>query len=129
MSNSESGYIQENVFGLEDPDNWGCEIQVYSVGHKVMQIGCRSIKTHIEIAFNSVEYFSGATKWNGANFRLHSREECIELLTKIHPSIQESIQFFLENDMFFWKLYSIQTKEGNMVQILSAKGHLVTENQ
>ena len=119
--------IQDNVFELEDADNWGCTIEIYVSGHS--QLVIRAYNQHLDksirISFHSVEYFSGAMNWVGANFHLHSRDECTKFLSKYRPPFQKIVKMLKDNDAmdaFYWKLYSIPTKEGNTIQIIAAGG-------
>ena len=119
--------IQENIFGLEDPDNWGCTVDYYISGHS--QLGIRAYNKNldmsIKLGFEGVEYFSGAIRWEGANFRLHSRDEIIKFWINYRPSFQNIVNMVTESNMmdtFNWKLYSILTNEGNLIQVIAING-------
>lgn len=133
MSNNELEKIQENIFGLEDPDSWGCKVDYYISGHS--QLGIRAynenLDENINLGFEDVEYFSGSIDWTGANFCLHSREECIKFWTNYRPGFQNTVNMLVESNMmrmFKWKLYSIPTNEGNLVYIIAGNGGLSHAN-
>lgn len=130
MSNDDSEKIQENIFGIEDPDNWVCTVDSYISGHSYLVIRAynENLDKAIKFGFEGIEYFSGAIRWEGANFRLHSQSDCVKLLLNHRPSYNEIItQLQEQNDMdtFKWKLYSILTSEGNLIQLIAINGGIL----
>jgi hypothetical protein len=120
--------VKENVFNFENPENVSCSVWNYTHSHSWLQIKAYSfeLKQDFLIHFNDVHYFSGAIGWLGANFRLHSRNQCIKLLTKHNPSFIEVVNMLTTDDLmnrfFHWRLYSIPTSTGNIIQIIADEG-------
>lgn len=133
MSNNELEKIQENVLNLDDPKNWYCNVWSYEVDHQMLNIQIKNTNDParlIDIHFTSVEYFSGAVRWAGANLHIHPQPECMELLLKHRPDLKDIVHYSKETykpnkSTSYWKLFSILTNEGTIVQIISASSGLV----
>ena len=125
MNDKDTDTIQDNVFSIVDADNCFCEVYIYTTSHDEMIIKVSMTEDVLKLYFIDTQYFSGTMNWKGANFRLHPHKECLELLERYKP---ELVKFYRDVGMLdapFYKLYSVETKEGNIVQIIAANGGIV----
>lgn len=102
--------MSSNIFNLPNPGTWSCRILNLAPGHGLLTIKLtnRSVKTIVsQIEFVHVEYFAGWTVWKGANFRVGTESELVDLARRITPtykmlSDQEllSLSPFVHNSLF-----------------------------
>jgi hypothetical protein len=125
MNDRETNTIQNNVFDIADADSHSCEVYIYETSHDVLIVKVTMPENSIKISFTETQYFSGTMTWQGANFRLHPHKECLELLERYKP---ELVKFYRDLGMLdapFYKLYSVETKEGNLIQIIAASARVI----
>ena len=76
-----------NVFEITDSETYECIIWGYYAGHSQMYV--RVYKPPFEtgetfyLGFYTVIYFEGPTRWKGANFRLGTLDDRVNLLQRI----------------------------------------------
>lgn len=72
----------KNNLLIENPNAATCSIYSYVLGHSEMCIAVYGTqdKPSRFIVFSFVEYFSGSTHWKGANLKIGTDDECIEIL-------------------------------------------------
>jgi hypothetical protein len=123
--------IQENVFGFENPEECNCRLWIYDKSHSTLEIKvyCPNTQKDFSIHFGMVEYFSGAVSWVGAKFSIQPKQVCFALFQKYRPQFAE---FFIKNDLmdkFSFCLYSVDTREGSVIQIIAAIGGVVDRDE
>jgi hypothetical protein len=127
-----TGTLINNAFAFESPDQWGCQVTDYGLGHSEMGIEVsngQDIRRYVH--FSMVHYFSGTLKWMGANFQLHPWEDSLLLLQELglltnFGSAPLEIQKQIIGMMY--KLYTIKATHPNVeIQILAATGTVCQE--
>ncbi|MDX2076210.1 MAG: hypothetical protein SFZ02_07250 [bacterium] len=109
------GYIylmkgKENILGLQNPDDFSCNIHSYITSHKIMKIWIHE-KSRDSNGFlmhlTGVHYFSGFTNWHGANFRLLTDEESMAFTGSLG---RDTNGFIVEINSGVSKIYISSTK-------------------
>lgn len=65
----------EALISLDDAEKCWCQVYFYVVGHKMLCIKITNCTEPMFLFFSSVLCFAGPTTWQGANFRLGSKDE------------------------------------------------------
>ncbi len=68
----------DNIFEIQNAEQYHCNILNYSLGHRNMYIEVKNVPDKFEkfyLVFGRVLYFSGLTSWRGANVRLAPNDE------------------------------------------------------
>lgn len=106
---------QTNYFNLDKPDEWHCQLWSYGVGHSEMQVRIYNPegKYYRDLYFISVDFFSGPMSWVGANFKILSNEECLEVLRQTTVYDHLTDQSLIEDNV----LFSVDVKNSRLEQI------------
>lgn len=74
-----------NIFPLDNPQEYSCAVFLYEIGHLGMYIRVsRKKEMPFYLYFPLVRYFSGPTSWQGADFQLAAKpDEHLNWLGKI----------------------------------------------
>jgi len=110
----------ENVFQLDEPDEWSCFIQSYTSGHKMLEIRAERPDEgdHRVIRFRKVAYHSGPMTWTGANFRMFEDDAMFEFLTQ-----RQFPENWRHKDVALtYRLFQVVLEEGYDVIILANAG-------
>jgi hypothetical protein len=81
----------DELKAIEDIDDFECLVGGYQVGHStlilIVRNGLSKTRRNFYIFFENVKYFSGPLKWQGADFKQGTTEECLKRLTqaKVYP--------------------------------------------
>lgn len=116
----------ENILNLDDPDQYECFIRHFEIGHGNLHVLIRPTdnrKDKRHIVFSSVEYFSGAIRWNGANFVMRPDEETLAILHKVDRFDGVSDEKLLARRPSY-KLYEVQT-DRDVVQIVARDAQVI----
>lgn len=113
-----------NLLKLPNPDEMNCQLLSYSRGHSEMYIAVYIEGTVRYVFLDGVQYFSGPTHWQGANFRLGTDEEFMTIVRSFHMLKR------LENEHPNHRcvLYLISTQQGNDIQIIADRERLFLVN-
>ncbi|MCL4255800.1 MAG: hypothetical protein KJ043_18735 [Anaerolineae bacterium] len=99
---------QDNILGLQNPDDCSCNVDLYMAGHGVMKISIRDNWGHFFLHLEGVKYFSGFMWWDSANFRLLSDSEIGEFIKKIGAN--DISAWIIEPNSSNGKVYIAATK-------------------
>jgi hypothetical protein len=108
----------ENIFGIDNPEEYGCRIFHYQQGHSVMIVrlekGGDAAGTELYLVFESVMYFQGYLGWTGANFCTAPIEEYMSLMLKASEQVSQNELKYIEQDMSSipGRLFTVSAKEG-----------------
>jgi hypothetical protein len=82
-----------NIFGLPEPNDCRCRILEYTMGHSqlfvrvTMSSGAAVNAGEIMcLGFEGVLYFEGPMWWQGADFRIGTRDEHLAILQRVNSS-------------------------------------------
>ena len=74
----------EQLEVLQNKQEFECLVGKYEIGHSTLSLVVRNrvsrTRQNFFIVFENVKYFSGPFRWQGVNFKLATREECLERL-------------------------------------------------
>ena len=77
----------DNVFGIENPEEYTCFIEKYSAGLSRLRIkaykGQFEPEEAMNLFFGGVCYFEGHVVWQGVNFTVGEPSEALELMRKV----------------------------------------------
>ena len=93
-----------NCFNLPDPDEMKCTVWAYKVSFGVLRIKIEPASdadNAMWLTFDGAVYFEGPTQWQGANFRLGTPQEHLELRYLLGHHRYASDQQLLENAKLF----------------------------
>lgn len=76
--------LEDNIFGLENPESFSCSMRGYLTGHAMLWLEAWKTNTQREgrifLGFAMPVYIDLPVRWENANFCVASSEECIELM-------------------------------------------------
>jgi hypothetical protein len=75
--------MMENELNLENPQDWGCKVESFTVLHNIMWIRLRnrsSSQADFHLLFRHVAYFSGWQAWPGANLKIATQDEMLNYI-------------------------------------------------
>jgi hypothetical protein len=76
MSGQIIRYGIDNIYGIENPDQCICRVQLYIPSHRTLLVTIiHEDRENSYLSFGGVEYFEGTMGWVGANFKTASLEE------------------------------------------------------
>lgn len=76
---------RDNIFNLQEPNDWVCDVIEYQRGHRSMTIKIfekGKQDNYFMLSAKNIFSFSGTFMWNGANFRLLSSNESLTFLKR-----------------------------------------------
>ncbi len=112
----------KNVFGIENPHTYYCQVVNYHVGHSEMRISLRygDLDKVSYLFLAGVMYFEGTPSWSGANFTTAPQSQCVALLAKIVKD-KELVEDIADHTY----LYLIDIPDGQ-IKILAGQGEFLT---
>lgn len=117
--------MTQNIFNLDEPDQYECFVRRFYIGHGTLTVVIRRKDNRTAnryLVFSSVEYFSGAIRWYGANFTIKPDDEALALLRKVERFENYSDEKLLSPPSY--RLYEVQTKF-DKIRILAWRANLV----
>jgi len=111
-------YSETNIFGIENPEAYFCQVWRYHRSHSRLLIRCYKDKFYNEefyLLFGMVMYIEGPLSWQSADFCIGDSAECVNLL---HPRGFEEIPE--EGLLKTYRLYVVDLSDGRVVKILAA---------
>src|SRR5690606_22753871 len=112
--------VTQNIFSIDNPENYACVIRKYVVGQSVMHIEVVSNfkpPNIFYLVFYPVEYFCGPITWQGVNFEIASSEACLKVISQLERYDNIPDEKLME-DPYSLKLYQVKT-DRNTIQILA----------
>jgi len=122
----------ENVFSLPNPEELICAIDSYYSSHLAMriQISHPHNGDKYSLGFLMVRYFSGPTRWMGANFHICPWEEAARLYLELreYKDLDLAPETLQEISEKHFHLYAVSSLNPKMeIRIFAGSGGLVTE--
>lgn len=111
--------FSRNIFGLDVPQNYYCDIKGYRHNHSMMLVRVGKDELDINpffITFLEVLYFEGVFQWKGADFRIASANELKKLLRQLGYR-NKSLLVLLRHH----KLFIVETETGLKIKILASE--------
>jgi len=126
-SDPAANYPIDNIFGVNNPENYECHVKRYDSRLALLEVYTRKLDQSSEediflsFVFNAVDYFEGTMIWIGANFRVGSPEECVQIARKMPNRGDAAERSILD----FYDLFVVETPQ-LQIKILAGSGGLVT---
>ena len=116
-----------NIFRLSDPDSWYCGIIHLASGHGLLQIKLSNKTVTNEarqIEFAHAIYFSGWVTWRGADFRIGTDSEYIDVIRQGTPKYNHlSDQVLLNTHPYdYSRLFICKTVDNELIRIVANGG-------
>lgn len=115
----------DELFRLENPENWWYQVRLYIVNHRQLQIKVSNESTNETryINFAGVEFYNGPLSWSGGNISIADSEECLQVLRTI-----ETYKNYSDAELTDFALYTIKPREGRQIYILASGQPSLTED-
>ncbi len=114
------------LFPLEDPDNWVYRVQSYSSSLSQLQISVanHTLNRKYIITFVGVEFFDGPIDWSGKGFLIGDKEECLQILRKMeaHKDTEAS-------SLDIHNLFVVEPEYGHRIRIVASGRPSLTEGK
>ena len=113
--------FSNNIFGLANPQTCRCRVLGYIMGHSQLYVSV-SMPSNIGVnanealclAFEGVLYYEGPMWWQGADIRIGTRDEQLEILKRVNKSDFESTG---DNDEYALQKYRLFILDGPDAQV------------
>ena len=112
-------YSTRNIFKLENPQAYSCEILSYHRQHSDLFLKANHLSNPDKywFEFTALEYFEGPVGWRGADFCIATTDECIKLLR----NLKLDINLYLET----YSLFVVLASSGFEVKMLAQRANVV----
>lgn len=123
-----SNVLQENIFGLEQPEQLNCKVWDYTVSHKVLTIyvADENFPSSRQVIFEMVHYFSGPTRWQSAKFDLLPLQSALEMAKDFEiyegHSLEEESPESLVHLLSACRVYRVQINNQSQRELLICAG-------
>jgi hypothetical protein len=117
----------ENVFALEEAENYNCIVWRYQIAHSTLLLRLdlpnkfRDKATTYYLAFSGVYYFEGPIRWQSAAFQLGNKDELGEIVDRVEKAASMSAD---EREAFITEyshLYKVVTPDFEVKIIANRK--------
>lgn len=110
--------MKELDFPIQNASAYTCYIESFDIAHATLRIRLKHMLYNqtLTLIFSWVRYWAGPVSWTGANFKVASASDCLQILHRLEH-VQNMEDDFLLNDLGF-RLYEAMTPSG-LVQIVA----------
>lgn len=110
-----------NIFGIQRPEMMECTITNYKWNRQILTVKVKRENSPevFYLRFTKVEFFAGPTIWKGADFRIGSDADCLDILQMTGRIGDFATEAHIRQ--LGYKLYGVDIGENITLQIISAK--------
>jgi len=121
---------ESNIFNISKPQLYRCQVHHYH--SRLSRLYLRVFKGQSEVPaffllFSDVAYFDCPVNWQGADFQIAERDDCIQLLLETGLVGRAILQFpnAYASITDYAYLYIAHTQTGRAVRILASSANMV----